>query len=512
MQLQTFETLAKWIGERTGATVEFSDVGGPVVDLNTNVIKIPANLKAGKELEGLATIFHEAAHMRYTKIGKDPDADKLEDFILNFAEDMRINRKLIADYRNAHAFFDAVYAEPPGDDKLRQTMLYLIGEIELYNNSKFASVREMRRKKYATLRQEITDCNLRVEFENLVQRLRYQTNDDERKGIFEQVKTIKEILKKFLNIPEEPPAQPQPQPQQSESGKGQKGEDDSPGEQQEDEEKEDGEQDAGAAEEKQNDKIAEMLQETKDGISGYKKYFKPSEFSLPMSVQAMVMLDNTKEAIRHALTVKNKITVSGDQELSPRLESFFVGNVDELFEQHKKERIPSTKVYFLLDKSGSMARDLRTDGKSRRDIVRIVMGGMIKFLDEIKEQTNVAYDLYAFDTDLRQIHGMNEYGGSGGTCMSDCFKQLLAIMQVDDRAQVNKKIVLVMTDAEVDASDVDMMKKLMTTANLNSTCAVVGIGIQKAYHIKNLTGGLNIKNGAEAQTVIYDTFLNMIGG
>ena len=108
MNKRTFDIIAKYISSECGIRVVITpDVGGPQMSIDEKTIYLPEKIKEENALSALASLIHEAAHMKYTvEIPKSVTSNDTEHHILNAIEDVRIDKKCFYILDNIRAFYD----------------------------------------------------------------------------------------------------------------------------------------------------------------------------------------------------------------------------------------------------------------------------------------------------------------------------------------------------------------------------------------------------------------------
>lgn len=481
MNRRTYELLAQWIANETKVHVEFSDKG-PLADVKNKRIYMPYNVKDGNVFSILAWLLHEAAHIKYTDIPQELSTSPEAHEILNVIEDIRIDRKNFNLLPNIKDFYRRMIE----DHVLKQN----IQPFPLYRRALVNTILTCEGFKIINdpASYPLTKA-INPEIEEAVRAVEYDDWPKLRK-------LVQEILKK-LNLKESK----KQQQQQEDEGEGD-------GEKSKEKIKGGGK---GKAMSAPSDKsLEEILHPSSLWGKGH------LEGASSSVLGKAAFQDNTKRAFKELLNIKESRLISDGNKLNTdNLTDFFTGNIEELFHEEDIVKKKKSKIVFLLDASGSMQSEL-LDRKRRKETVIKCINAMTEILDEVIETEgfNISYEVHAFTENLHILNQDNWEKGytslSGGTCIVDPFskiqKRMLKEQEID-----GKRIIVVITDGDVDKSEIDDVRKEILRHNEDVRCMFVGVGAEVAGAFsKNIVGDNNIIMEELSDQVILDVIMAML--
>jgi hypothetical protein len=226
--------------------------------------------------------------------------------------------------------------------------------------------------------------------------------------------------------------------------------------------------------------------------------------------------EQTVRAFSELLTIKSTRVTRNEVALdTDNLTAYFTGDIDELFKEIKTERLKKSKILMLLDSSGSMqATDGMCDNKLKTHVLVGVCKRIQRILDDIRELegVNVDYEVRAFDTryyKLSKENWENEYlrkNGGGTDCAMGFMMaqdEILADVSIDGH-----KMVILVTDGQIDHHQVDMIKDRIIRHNADVKCMILGVGVDK--HFEEKLGGRNIISSELADGEVLQAIEDML--
>lgn len=181
--------------------------------------------------------------------------------------------------------------------------------------------------------------------------------------------------------------------------------------------------------------------------------------------------EETRQRVKEELKQKIKHEVEGLKELNTNnLMSFFTGEVDDLFKEDTHLKEYKTKVFFLLDASGSMDSEVESSsnmvesGQNKQsftltDMIKISMDPVVNIIKEVMQESySIDYDIYPFSsTLLPKLNNVSSLTNGGGTDLSSSLNKLFSIIK--ESADYDRKLVVVCTDGEIDDADMASLSK-----------------------------------------------------
>jgi hypothetical protein len=203
----------------------------------------------------------------------------------------------------------------------------------------------------------------------------------------------------------------------------------------------------------------------------------------------------------------------GNQLNTDNLCALLIGDIDDVFIDTKIEKKTRTKVYFLMDYSGSMStvmnnpeagiQGLEVETK-RKDLAIAAFKAVEEVILEVKDMygMDIDYENFVFADHCEQVKSLSQpaYVG-GGTNIVHAFKKVISHVQKDDPA--NKRIVVVLTDGEIGSCDHDMVELINKEAQ-DIRVVIAGIGEAVRYAPKLIRHNIVSPNNAEA--VLIEAF------
>lgn len=469
MQRRTFEILAKWLANEQGVKVQYEDIPGPMVDMNTKTIKLPFNIKEANVFSALAQLMHEAAHVCWsTAIPKDVAPGAVSHEILNVIEDVRIDLKNFGKLPNIKEFYrrmvhDHVY--PRKNEIAKENLMTRVLINAILHLEGFSTIQDQEALEFAqkhNINGIITDA------------ISYLDT-----GYYDLAKVkVRELMDIFG-------AQDPPQEQVRSAGTS-----------------------VG------ND----------SGDVNVSKYLHPAdvwskgrlEGASMETIGTAALREITKQNLKELLNIKETCVVHDGRRLdTDNLIDFFTGQIERLFKDDEIIKRKRSKIIFLLDASGSM-RGRLLDKQSRRTVVTKCVKAMCEILDEVQltEGLDVQYKVHAFNDcfiPLEQANWEKEYfNHSGGTCLLDAFRKTQEMILADTEIDGNK-LIIILTDGDVDNGQIEEVRNEILKYNQDVRCMFMGVGadINGAYKEK-LIGDNNILAEDCADQVIMDVVEQML--
>ena len=175
----------------------------------------------------------------------------------------------------------------------------------------------------------------------------------------------------------------------------------------------------------------------------------------------------------------------------------------------KTEKKMRTKVYFLMDTSGSMCcDDMKTFSDERMPtrlhVAHGAFNSLKQIVDELKDEDgcDVDSEAYAFaDTCEQFFVGKEMPKLGGGTSFALAINHVVAQIEKDDPA--NKRILVVITDGEVGGDARAVEEKLST---IGQDIRIVMIKIGECRHQSHRMFRHNITSVDTANTATYEAF------
>jgi hypothetical protein len=495
MNLRTYELIAHYIAAQHGITVKLEPNAVACVNTQTKVITLPSNLETENIYPALATLMHEAAHIKMTKFPENIVKDKLEKDILNAMEDTRIDRANFGVLPNIKEFYNRLYLK--GEDwKKRHDMAKVPLMKKALNN---AIVRVEGFPKYQIKGDQETDA-FESKHKDELDAIFWDTSEATEEKDWPRVKKNIEKVIKLLHLENEPR-----EPLDQEDGEG---EAEGDGE---------GKPKMGKGNKPIGGQKGNIIDATKDeAVSQGQKGDGTSFHDLGI----VHLREVTREKFKDLLSIKETRFVNdGNIINTDNLMSFHLGEIDDLFKEDIKIKRRKAKIQFLMDGSGSMHSQLEFGDKRklRRDVVSGSVVELVDILDELRasDGIDVDYDVSLFDDDYYRCSKTNwreKYKTiGGGTNLESAFKQAQEDL-LKDKTVDGTKIMILLTDGEVSGSEIDCIKREIQLKNEDVRFLVIGVGSQiGGEFVEKIIGDHNIIAAETADLVLLETIMDCLG-
>lgn len=500
MYRSTFEIFAKFIAKKNDVSLAFDMEQGACADLKNNVLHLPKEIANDNACGAIALTMHEAAHIKHSKSIPIKELCPMQsDFhILNAIEDVRIDLMNFRILPNVFGFYEELVrklldlTKSPAPEPARRlcgAILYAEGFSPIMNPAD---------------QQFVTGSGI----------LGYMHRgcDEISRGDWKMLKVTMDAIKKLLNIDpkqdqpntqmtitvefQEGKGQGQPQPQQAQDGQG-------------------------------KDKDGNLVPQSKanpNDLSSVGKMLRPTMIwskgeRMPggsaLNTNPLAMDEQCANQFKEILNIKEcKIIKDGGILDTGNLVAYYTGDIDSLFVEDIIVRKKKSKVMFLMDSSSSMSTRL-LDGKSRGEVVKSSVQKLTQILNEVSdlEGINVDWAISDFSDSYRRLTKDNwqrEYTLAGGTSFQDGFMGAMEDM-VKDYTIEGKRIIVVFTDGDVGAGEIDNINKKIVECHSDVRSLVIGVGSDMNGHfVKNLTGDNVIIAEANATEIIMEVIKEML--
>ena len=486
MQKRTFEVLAKYIAKANRVSILFDADGGAYADLKKRVIHLPKEIGKRKVFAALALLMHEAAHLAHsTEIPlKALCSDEIDHSILNAVEDARIDKKNFNILPNVNEFYrvllkDFVFPLPEKAPFEHKVLITALLENEYFHGYPDNDVHNFIAKH---------------RFNSIFKSAEFAI---ECKDWRETKKYILEM--RNLLYPKTPPGKG---PKLVVPGEGQEGQGEGQGQ--------------GAAE---GQRIGGIKPSDLDKILRPGDVFSPDGDSLEGSsasgIGEIAFEEKTIQEFKNLLSIKEKKVISNGTTLdTDNLVAFLTGDVDNLFKEEKHERKKKSKIFFLLDASGSMG-DRLLDKQPRYQVVAKCTKKLTEVLQEVieLEGLNVDWRIAMFQGGyhpLEKDSWEKKYYPGGGTNLARAFKQALIEMKKDYETE-GKKIVIVFSDGDIDVKQINEVKADILASGDDIRCLIVGVGTSlTGSFAQHITGDKVIIAEDNANNILIDCIREML--
>jgi len=455
MYRKTFETIAKYFAKTANVTIQFDTEGGASADMKSNVLHLPKKISSENGYAALALAMHEAAHIKYSKMIPmeqlvDTEFDKA---ILNAMEDVRIDIKNFNKLPNIKEFYKKLIEDETDLSKASSREVCMICE-SILNLEGFRA----KKRRPDVKKGEVSQLN------SLMSQGVYCI---ERKD-WTNYKKIRDEIKKFLNIdPKKDPPVPKEQMVMGSAGQGQ-----------------------GDGQGKGKGIQAEI-----EGITKNQDCLKAGQGDMEggsnENFSPTALEEQTVQQFKELLNIKETKTSDNGLELdTDSLVSFYTHDINELFKEEKIVKKKKSKIYFLMDGSGSMSSAL-LDGTESFRIVASCVKSLTNILDELRHSgMEIDWDVGMFRGHLHRLNKENweqRYGPGGGTHFEGPFKEVVDEMLKDYTIE-GKRIIVVMTDGEIYESEVTNVVEYMQGKAKDIRPLFIGIGTAFDSFTRNLIG------------------------
>lgn len=472
MQRRTFEIISKYISHSNGAKIIFDGKGdGATTDTDTGEIHMPDSVGEKNVFAVLALLMHESAHIRYSKEALENCVDKdsaTEKHIFNCIEDVRIDRKNFNKLSNVRGFYERLvkdhcdYSKNTDDIKFQIKILIT------------AILRREGFYKYGFLMDpavgEFLDDNpLEQLIEEAIREIEY-TNWTEAK---KKIKEIKDMLKMAEG-----------KSKGKGKGKGQ------------------------------------------DPLNGIELLLKPGTIfsdkgtsltgASASQIGEAALEEQTISQFKELLNIKEKkIIEDGTMLDTDNLTAYLTGEIEELFKDDSYIKCKKSKILFLMDSSGSMS-EMLLDKNPRWKIVSKCVERLTRVLKEVQETEgiNVDWEVAKFESYGMQLLSKDNwqlnYRPSGGTALALAFTQAIEHLEKDFTID-GKKMIIVMTDGDVNIRQIDDMKRDIINHNTDVKALIIGIGTDPTGAMALKICGNNLILAEEnANEVLLETIRSLL--
>ena len=503
--LKTFEIMGKWFAQQHKVTIAYDTEGGAHADLKNDILHLPNPTKIADEhaLGSLALLFHEAAHLRYSKgIPIKKVAPMQSDFhILNAIEDIRIDRLNFQIMPNVFNFYEELVKK----------------EMDLTREFEFSVPDAARRLCAGILLLEGFKPTMRkVDKEFIDKTPLLQTMERGIQEIHDQswnklTGTIQEI-KKILKID---PKQDKPNKSDTMTG-------DPNGEDQEGQQGQ-GQSIQGTASGGKDSSQGQGGEDPND-LSGVGRIVRPGavwgsgkrmEGGSSLATSPLAMDEQCANQFKEILNIKEiKILEDGAILDSDNLISLYTGDVQTLFKQERTVRNKKSKIMFLMDCSGSMSEPM-LDTKPRYTVVKSSVQKLVAILREVQELEglNVDWAISQFDDSYEPLDKDNwehKYYPSGGTNFIDGFDGAMQEMLKDYTIE-GKRIIVAFSDGDISEDQINHVEGLIKKHYADVRMLIIGVGSNLAGpFVKNIVGSNVIVAQENSVEIIMEVISQML--
>jgi hypothetical protein len=484
-----FLAVAKWACKYANVKLLFDSTTGPHVDIRTRVIHMPSRMAIKDMPIWIGTVIHEAMHVKHTPIWLSQiPRDDADHTIINAIEDERIEglacRQLRAFSATLNRMVQSISLEITDDEHTNGNMgMQVLGN--------FACQHSKRKPFYKCYSLECRTLPLLKKLKARHDHIITKVTPTAFKQHLTEYYAILDELKALLNLPAED-KQPQQQQKKQQGAPGPS--DGKPKEQEGEGDSEEGEAlPVGKTSQKEPQKGKGILQtmayRTKpsggesqgidmDGMA-------VTEHSVPLN-------DSVRERIKTALKKTTQATADDGNCLdTDEIISFMTGDIDDLFYEETTEKKMRTKVYFLMDTSGSMhANDMDTFMGSnvakhdygcptRLDVAHGAFVSLRQVIDELKEEDgcDIDYEAFVFADHCAKWPKMDKENMppvGGGTAFYKAMEHVVGEIMKEDPS--NKRILVVITDGDMSAGQTDSTETLLLSTGQDIRVVFVQIG------------------------------------
>jgi len=504
MNKRSFEILAKYIGKTHKVQVEFSkDVTCPQANPKEKHIRLPDTILADNAYAGLATIFHEAGHVRYTKPADEIVDTELEFNILNAIEDVRIDRKNFDKLPNIHAMYKYLM------DKVREKRKGIdMSKVPLGNKVLSNAITELEGfDEYSIKEKEVRDFERKHNVKELVWQGVCALDSYDYKQVKKVISSIMQALG-WHKLPQIP----LPKGGQGTEGKG-KGKKEGNGQARQGKDKGEGEGNASGSPYNEGNSLMDP-----GDLFGNKQGKGHTYTVTNTTIGKIGLQEQTRKRFKELLNIKEtRIIEDGCNLDTDNLTAYLTGDMDELFNEEKIVHKKKSKLVIVMDSSGSMGTNLFC-GKTRKKVVAGCVQEITSILDELAnlEGINVDYTIAAFDDGyypLKKDNWQTQYlSHNGGTDLLNAFIHAQDSLLKEQDVDGNRMIVL-MTDGEVSTYEIEEMKKRILRHNADVRCMIIGVGATLlGTFVNDIIGDFNIISSELADEILMGAISTMLGG
>lgn len=476
---QTLEIIAKYIAEQNNIKIHLAPDITPTANPPTREIWLPSNVVEEHVFPTLALAIHEATHIKLTKMNAEEIvANDKEFMILNAMEDARID-------------YEAFRILPNVKDFYRELLKFC--DLTCSNASVEARAVANCMKKWEGMNEfldkdpQVTALQAKIEGWFCDGVLGLESN----KPVL--VKDAVQKISKVFGWDEPAPPKPTPDPS---------------GQDKEKKDPEDLKESPSSKPEKS--KEAEEFQRSLNGLLYNRDAIKTEKIPQDnVTVDSLTITEATRQRFEELLRVKEnhlRPIESGNLNLE-NLTAFFTEDAEELFTENRVRRSTKSKILLLLDCSGSMGTKLY-DNKKRCDVVASAAKSIIESIERVNESEGVCvdWDVMLFDDEVwlaNKATWEKLYSPRGGTHILKAFAKAQQFLMKDIDLRGNK-IMIIITDGEVDPTEVEEIRQQIIRHGSGLKLVIVGVGASPAGDFaKNIIHGRNILTGDQADQVLY---------
>lgn len=495
MNKRTYELIGKWVAQQHNIQIVFGNYDTASADVVNNTIHMPLFVNEMHACAALALMIHEAGHLRWTKPEVGPEMLKRcqseeEKMILNCIEDARIDCKSFELLPNIRDFYKKLYRTNPTvppDPKMR-ALINCIMSAELMHE--FVHQDTEAKSIASTINEDFT-------------RGVWYLNDKQWAEAYSSIQNIVNTL----FTPPPPQGGNNAQPDSNNQGPT----DQSQGASQQ--------QDSSGSSNGPSESITKPAG-AKEMAQGIEQCLHPTgeifaKGTLPDDKATPILLqEQTVTMFKELLNVtETQVVDNGNVLDTGELPCYLTGDIETLFKDDTNVKKKRSKLYFLLDRSGSMYQRLFDNARRAEAVIR-TMRSLEQILKEVQEihGVDVAYEIYHFDEEL---HGPLTdweagYVADGGTELLYCLRKLLQITHADYET-TGKRMIVVITDGEVHKKEIEEIKQMLTMEAEDVRVMFVPIGGNPGGpFVEIITRGRTIVEQATADQVILETIMEML--
>ena len=506
---QEFLAIGKWACRYAGVKVAFDTNEGPWVDIQTKVIHLPKRIAVADIPVWIATLVHEAMHIKHTPLWLSSIArDDVDKTIINCLEDERIERLACRQLKALHHILakmvDFATKDVPLSDKKdeKKFPMQVLANHACKNSRRtpFCYCYPLEHNAKPIL------ANLEKRHVNIITKVTPTAFKSNLTDYYQEI----DKLRQLLNL--KPDEKKKEQKQEKKSVKGAGG-------QSQPRQGEGKREEQGNVQQINNGALQQAAGITTGG-NGHGDAIDMEGMAITKHSLGLetVVRERVKAALKKTL---NTTRCEGNELDTDELMSFMVGDCDPLFKETRTEKKMKTKVTFLLDTSGSMAAGMNNgfdeilDDKqscpSRLQVSHGAFNSIQQIIDELREEDgcDIESDAIAFATSVEKwdfkdgLESLPNVGG--GTSFLPAMK--FAINKVLDEDASNKRILVVLTDG--DCGNINEVEQLIqqTGQDIRVVFLRIGDGCSDPTFFKH-----HIDLPSSANTAIFECFEEAIDG
>lgn len=440
---RTFETIAKHFASQYNVDICYDTESGAHANMKDNTIHLPKAISDENSYAALALTMHEAAHLHYSKVipMEDVVTSDIDHTILNFIEDLRIDYKNMHKYPNVKSFYEKL-VEKQKDLTKKPEPISILCESYLRLLGLGDGIKTINKKnKIKTMNGLVSKGYHNIEKRN-----------------WEELKETIQEIKSFLKIP---PEQENPVTNATQAGES-----------------------SGTKLEKG---INDVLK-PQGCVGAGQKDMKGGSVA---GINPASLKEQTKNQFKELLNIKESKKTSEGMSLDlDNLTSFHTRDITDLFEDVKIIKKKKSKIFFLLDASGSMWTRL-LDGTYRCKTLVSCVKSLITILDEVREVEgmNIDWEVGSFQTSFMKLPKESwemNYNVDGGTCLFGPLVECCEHMDKDYTVE-GKKILVVFTDGDIEDKEVIQIQEYLQNKPTDIRLLFIGVGTTDEK-LKNILG------------------------